>query len=122
MSEDPRPNATRQDLPDELPRSAISGKRLHDPINHRRSAPSVIWLLLGLFVVAGFIALLWMLIPASEGIGRSGAEGGGSGRAADPPPVTRSCRVRRPALLRPSILVTKPRFNGEGPFHPEGKG
>lgn len=65
MSDDRRPGATRQDLPDEMPRSAISEKAAA-----RREArgdgyrlPTLVWALFALLVAAGFIALLWMLSP-----------------------------------------------------------
>lgn len=76
MSEDERSGLTRQDLPDELPRSAISDDELRpeDLPDHKRAAPPLLWALLAVLAALAFGALLWMLNPPTEGIGRPSAD------------------------------------------------
>ena len=76
MPKHPAPDLKLQDLPDEMPRHLISDDapaRKRDGANHL-GAPSVIWMLMGILLVAGFVAALWLLNPASERIGRSSAD------------------------------------------------
>jgi hypothetical protein len=71
MADDARPEPTRRELPDELPRSAVSSKRLPRLDGGRYATPPLLWLLLGLLVVVAFVAALWILNPPSERIGRA---------------------------------------------------
>ena len=67
MSDEDQPDATRHDLPDELPRSVVS-----DPSPLRpRSAPPLMWLILAVLVMAAFAAVLWALNPPSAHLGRA---------------------------------------------------
>lgn len=76
MSEDERSGLTRQDLPDELPRSVISnGERRHEDVpNHKRAAPPLLWALLAVLAALAFGAILWMLNPPTERIGMPSAD------------------------------------------------
>jgi hypothetical protein len=65
---------TRRDLPDEMPRSAVSGRRLPDPADHQDGIPLLVWLLLAFMVVAAFAAVLLALHPASEHVGGPSAD------------------------------------------------
>lgn len=74
MSDDNEP-VTRKDLPDELPRSAVSGKRLPRLSGPSRSA-AVGWAVLAVLAIVAFAAMLWVLrdpggrpSPASSGAG-----------------------------------------------------
>ena len=76
MPQDPAPGVKRQDLPDEMPRHLISDDappRKRDGSIHL-GPPLVIWMLMGILLVAGFVAALWLLNPRSERIGRSSAD------------------------------------------------
>jgi hypothetical protein len=75
MADEPQPVPTRRDLPDEMPRSAISDAEFpHTPelTDHRR--PTLLWVLLAILVAIGFAAVLWALNPPSERIGQPSAD------------------------------------------------
>jgi hypothetical protein len=76
MSEDERSGLTRQELPDELPRSVTSNDELRPEglSDHKRAAPPLLWALLAVLAAVAFGALLWMLNPPTERIGMPSAD------------------------------------------------
>jgi hypothetical protein len=74
MADEKKRTVTRRDLPDEMPRSAVSGRRMPNPADGHGNAPTVVWLVLALLLVAVFVGLLWTLHPPGRLLGGSGAE------------------------------------------------
>jgi hypothetical protein len=74
MSDENETPTTRRDLADELPRSAVSGRRPPRLAAPSDSAP-LRWALLALLAMVAFAAMLWILrepdgrpIPAADGV------------------------------------------------------
>ena len=74
MSDEDRPGVTREDLPDEMPRSTTSDDAFRRAPWRAQRPPMLLWLVLALAVAAIFAILLWVLSPPSKGIVRSSAD------------------------------------------------
>jgi hypothetical protein len=74
MSDDTQPGVTRQDLPDEMPRSTISDDALRDRTPAGREVPAAVWLLAAVLVAVVFAIALALLGPPTPGVGRSPAD------------------------------------------------
>lgn len=74
MSDDTQPGVTRQDLPDEMPRSTTSDDAFRGATPAGRKVPAFVWMLLALLVALAFAILLWLLGPPTPGIGQAPAD------------------------------------------------
>lgn len=74
MSDESDPGVTRQDLPDEMPRSTTSDDAFRGPTPAGRKVPAVVWLLVALAVAVVFAAVAVLTGPPTPGIGRSPAD------------------------------------------------
>ena len=74
MSDDERPGVTREELPDEMPRSTTSDDAFRRAPWRTGRPPTLVWLFLALLVAVIFAALLWVLSPPTKGIGPAPAD------------------------------------------------
>lgn len=74
MSDDTRPSITRQDLPDEMPRSTTSDDSFRSATPAGRKVPAFVWMLVAVFVAAAFAILVRLLGPPTPGIGQAPAD------------------------------------------------
>jgi hypothetical protein len=74
MSDEDRPGVTREELPDEMPRSTTSDDTFRRAPWRTRRPSMLLWLILALAVAAIFALVLRMLGPPAKRIGQAPAE------------------------------------------------
>ena len=74
MSDDTQPGVTRQDLPDEMPRSTTSDDAFRDATPAGRKVPAAVWLIAAVLVAVVFAIVAALTGPPTPGIGRSAAD------------------------------------------------
>jgi hypothetical protein len=74
MSDDTQPGVTRQDLPDEMPRSTTSDDAFRSATPAGRKVPALVWMLVAAFVAVAFAVLAWLLGPPTPGVGQTPAD------------------------------------------------
>ncbi|HEY0651019.1 hypothetical protein [Phenylobacterium sp.] len=74
MSDDSQPGVTRQDLPDEMPRSTTSDDTFRNATPAGQRVPAAVWLLVAVLVALVFAIAAALMGPPTPGIGRSPAD------------------------------------------------
>jgi hypothetical protein len=74
MSDDTRPDVTRQDLPDEMPRSTTSDDSFRSSTPAGRKVPALVWMLAAAVVALAFAILVRLVGPPTPGVGQAPAD------------------------------------------------
>ena len=74
MSDDSQPGVTRQDLPDEMPRSTTSDDSFRSAAPAGRKVPALVWMLAAVIVALAFAILVRLLGPPTPGVGQAPAD------------------------------------------------